>query len=313
MPSPELWNDPERAWAPFAPSPEDPWDRARVGHLHRRAGFAAPWATLERDLRDGPEASVDRLLDGEPASVQGSSASEFAALMDAMASRLGSGDNLTRAQGVWLYRMIFTPHPLLERMTLFWHDHFATSNAKVASTALMQRQNALIRSHALGDFKALLEAMGRDPAMLMWLDATANRKAHPNENYAREVMELFTLGRGHYTEKDVQEAARAFTGGFVVRDRFQELPAQHDDGTKTLLGRSGAFRGDDVARVLLDQPACAEFLCGKLFQLFVSEVDDPPPATTSGCPSGRSSALGCSTTRPCAAGASRRRWSSPSG
>ena len=96
----------------------------------------------------------------------------------------------------------------------------------------MQRQNDLLRAHALGDFRRLLAAIGKDPAMLVWLDSTANRKAHPNENYAREVMELFTLGRGHYTEEDVQEAARAFTGWFVVGDRFREVPAQHDDGAE---------------------------------------------------------------------------------
>jgi uncharacterized protein (DUF1800 family) len=270
-----LMTDPERAWAPFEPSAGDPWDLARVAHLHRRAGFSASWAVLQRDLRNGPEASIDRLLEGEPTGGDGTPAREFAALLDGMAARLGPSGNLARLQGIWLYRMIFTPHPLLERMTLFWHDHFATSNAKVNNPALMQRQNAVLRAHALGDFRRLLGAMGTDPAMLAWLDATVNRKAHPNENYAREVMELFTLGRGHYTEKDVQEAARAYTGRFVVGDGFREVPAQHDDGPKTILGRTGALRGDDVDRILLEQPACAEFLCGKLFGLFVSEVDPP--------------------------------------
>jgi uncharacterized protein (DUF1800 family) len=160
-------------------------------------------------------------------------------------------------------------------MTLFWHDHFATSNAKVNNPALMQRQNATLRAHALGDFRHLLGAIGTDPAMLVWLDAAVNRRALPNENYAREVMELFTLGRGHYTEKDVQEAARAFTGRFVVGDGFREVAAQHDDGPKSILGRTGAFRGEDVDAILLEQPACAEFLCGKLFGLFVGEVDPP--------------------------------------
>src|SRR3954464_8029763 len=117
MPSPELWNDPERAWAPFAPGPEDPWDRVRVAHLHRRAGFAAPWATLQRDLRDGPEASVDRLLQGEPVGGDGPAAAEFEALADGMATQLSGSATLTRLQAIWLYRMIFTPHPLRERMT----------------------------------------------------------------------------------------------------------------------------------------------------------------------------------------------------
>ena len=154
-----------------------------------------------------------------------------------MTAQLGPSADLARIQAIWLYRMIFTPHPLRERMTLFWHNHFATSDAKVQNPGLMLRQNSLLRSQALGDFGALVSAIGKDPAMLIWLDSTINKKAKPNENYAREVMELFTLGRGHYTEKDIQEAARAFTGWFVVRDQFQEVPRQHDDGVKTVLKR----------------------------------------------------------------------------
>jgi uncharacterized protein (DUF1800 family) len=268
--TPALFADPVRAWAPFEPTADDRWDLARVAHLHRRAGFAAPWSVLQRDLRDGPAASIDRLLAGAPAD-------EFNQMLDTMSAQLAPGAGLTRLQAIWLYRMIFTPDPLRERMTLFWHNHFATSHAKVNDSALMQRQNALLRSHALGDFKLLLASIGKDPAMLIWLDSTANRKAHPNENYAREVMELFTLGRGHYTETDVQEAARAFTGWFVVRNRFSEVAAQHDAGPKTILGRTGTFDGDDIPALLLDQPSCAEFLAGKLFRYFVSEVDDPPP------------------------------------
>ena len=242
MTPPAVTIDPSWAWAPYVPDPGAPWDLARVAHLHRRAGFAAPWAVLQRDLRDGPEASVGRLLDGEATGPDGKPASDFEALADEMARQLAPSASLTRLQGIWLYRMISTGHPLRERMTLFWHGHFATSQAKVNNPELMQRQNNLFRAHALGDFKSLLEAVGKDPAMLIWLDSTANRKAHPNENYAREVMELFTLGRGRYTEKDVQEAARAFTGRFVVRDRFQQVPAQHDGGTKTVLGQHRGVR-----------------------------------------------------------------------
>jgi uncharacterized protein (DUF1800 family) len=113
--------------------------------------------------------------------------------------------------------------------------------------------------------------------MLTWLDATSNHKDHPNENYAREVMELFTLGRGRYTEHDIQEAARALTGGFVREGRFVEVAAQHDDGPKTILGQSGQFGGDDLTRILLEQPPCAEFLVGKLFAHLVSDVDFPTP------------------------------------
>jgi uncharacterized protein (DUF1800 family) len=271
-------DDPALAWAPFEPSSERPWDRSCVAHLHRRAGFAAPWAVLERDLRDGPGASVDRLLKGEPASGDGTSAPEFEASLDSVASELEGSADLTQAQAIWLYRMIFTPHPLRERMTLFWHNHFATSNVKVESPALLQRQNHLLRSHALGDFRAMVSAIGKDPAMLIWLDSTINKKAKPNENYAREVMELFTLGRGHYTEKDIREAARAFTGWFVVHDQFQEDRRQHDGGVKTILGQTGAWDGDDLPRILLAQPACAEFVCHKLFRQFVSDTAMPSAA-----------------------------------
>jgi uncharacterized protein (DUF1800 family) len=276
MTTPALFTNPAQAWAPYEPDSDAPWDLARVAHLHRRAGFSAPWATLQRDLHDGPSASVQRLLDGESTSADGKPASEFEALADEMARQLAPAAALARLQGIWLYRMVFTGHPLRERMTLFWHGHFATSHAKVQNPGLMQRQNDLFRAHALGDFKALLAAVGKDPAMLIWLDSTANRKAHPNENYAREVMELFSLGRGHYSEKDVQEAARAFTGWFVARDRFQEIAAQHDGGSKSILGRTGAFGGDDVPGILLAQPACAEFLCGKLVRQFVTEIDTVP-------------------------------------
>jgi uncharacterized protein (DUF1800 family) len=273
-----LWNDPERAWARYEPNAESPWDLARVAHLHRRAGFLAPWGVLQRDLKDGPEASIARLLDGEPTAADGRPASEFDALVDEMARQLAPGAGLTRLQALWLYRMVFTGHPLRERMTLFWHNHFATSETKVQNPALMQRQQDLLRENALGDFGVMLRAISKDPAMLIWLDAKENRKAHPNENYAREVMELFTLGRGRYSEKDIQEAARAFTGWFVIRDAFQDLPGQHDDGAKSVLGRSGKFRGDDMPEILLAQPACAEFVCGKLVKAFVTETDDIAPA-----------------------------------
>ena len=274
----ERLDDPSWAWTPFAPTAARPWDARSVAHLHRRAGFSAPWAVLERDLREGAAASIERLLEGEAKSTNGSPAAELESTLDAMTAQLGPSADLPRIQAIWLYRMIFTPHPLRERMTLFWHNHFATSDAKVENPGLMLRQNGLLRSQALGDFGALVSAIGKDPAMLIWLDSTVNKKAKPNENYAREVMELFTLGRGHYTEKDIQEAARAFTGWFVVRDQFQEVPRQHDDGVKTVLKRSGKWDGDDIPGILLEQPACAEFICRRLFTHFVSETQAPSDA-----------------------------------
>jgi uncharacterized protein (DUF1800 family) len=270
--------DPEQAWAPYEPSDAEPWDLARVAHLHRRAGFSASWAVLQRDLSDGPSAAVARLLDGEPRSLDGQDADAFDAFQTRLENYSAASGSLVACQGAWLRRMIFTPRPLVERLTLFWHDHFATSNAKVNNPRLMHRQLALLRGQALGDFRAMLKGIARDPAMLLWLDAAGNRKVHPNENYAREVMELFALGRGHYTEHDIQEAARAFTGAFVQNDEYREVAAQHDDGPKTILGRAGAFRGDDVADILLDQPACATFIARKLYAYFVNEVEEPDDA-----------------------------------
>lgn len=278
MNNPSIRSDPRLAWEPYRPTEGEPWDLARVAHLHRRAGFAAPWGMLQRDLKDGPEASVDRLLNGEPTAAHGQPAAKFESLADEMARQLAPAAGLERLQGIWLYRMTFTGHPLRERMTLFWHNHFATSQSKVQNSSLMQRQNDLFRKHALGDFQALLAAVGKDPAMLIWLDSTANRKAHPNENYAREVMELFTLGRGHYTEKDIKEAARAFTGWFVIRDRFQEVATQHDTGSKTVFGKKGDLDGDDIPALLLEQPPSATFICTKLYRYFVDEVSPVEPA-----------------------------------
>ncbi len=266
------------AWAPYAPSPEQPWNLARVAHLHRRAGFQAPWSVLERDLAEGPEAAIDRLIHGEPTALDGQPAAQFERTMDLLSAESAASGSLSRLQSAWIYRMILTPNPLRERMTRFWHGHFATSNTKVNNLKLIHRQSALFRSHGMGDFRELLSEVGRDPAMLIFLDSPTNRKAHPNENYAREVMELFSLGRGNYSEQDVKEAARAFTGRFVQGDRFREVAAQHDGEIKQILGKEGVLNGETVVGILVDQPACARFLAHKLYRLFISEFDDPDPA-----------------------------------
>jgi len=177
----------------------------------------------------------------------------------------------------WLREMIATPSPLSERMTLFWHGHFATSQQKVRASQLMYRQNALLRREALGNFATMLHAVAKDPAMLVYLDNAGNRKQAPNENFAREVMELFTLGEGRYGEQDVKEAARAFTGWSLDRDtgEFTFRRLWHDYGDKTVLGKSGRFDGDDVLDILLAHPQTAEFICGKLWREFVSREPDP--------------------------------------
>jgi uncharacterized protein (DUF1800 family) len=161
-------------------------------------------------------------------------------------------------------------------MTLFWHGHFATSAAKVNQVRLMYGQHRTVHRHALGKFGPLLTEMAKDPAMLLWLDSATNHKARPNENFAREVMELFCLGLGHYTERDIKEAARAFTGWEVRDGRFWFNRTQHDTGLKTVLGRSGRFTGDDILGILLEQPAAGRFLVRKLFRYLISDTAEPP-------------------------------------
>jgi uncharacterized protein (DUF1800 family) len=169
-------------------------------------------------------------------------------------------------------------HPLREKMTLFWHNHFATSLVKVRDPVLMFRQNELLRAHALGKFGPFLQAISRDGAMLLWLDSSSNVKGKPNENYARELMELFSLGVGNYTEKDVREAARAFTGWRTDGAGFAFDARLHDGETKTVLGQAGPWDGGDVVRIVLEQPAASRFLVRKLYRHLVSETATPPDA-----------------------------------
>jgi uncharacterized protein (DUF1800 family) len=178
----------------------------------------------------------------------------------------------------WVREMLATPSPLTEKMTLFWHNHFATSQQKVRQAQLMYRQNHLLRREALGNFGTLLHAIARDPAMLVYLDNANSRRQAPNENFAREVMELFTLGEGRYGERDIKEAARAFTGWSLERDtlEFTFRRAWHDGGEKTVLGRTGRFDGDDVLDILLARPETAEFITTKLWREFVSPAPEAP-------------------------------------
>jgi uncharacterized protein (DUF1800 family) len=168
--------------------------------------------------------------------------------------------------------MLYSPDPLGERLTLMWHNHFATSALKVRDLSAMRRQNELFRALARAPFGQLLHAAVRDPAMLVWLDAPANRQEHPNENLARELLELFSLGIGRYTEADVKEAARALTGWTLVGGKFHEDATLHDAGEKIILDRAGRWRGDDLVRLVLDHPATAERLALRLCEQFMGET-----------------------------------------
>ncbi len=266
-------------WAPYVPDPSAPWDVRRVVHLHRRAGFAATWAEIRRDLGDGPEAAVARLLAGtsRPAGVP----EGFEATSDLLADAAVASADPARLKAWWVFRMAFGPDPLGERLTLAWHDHFATSNAKVEDLGLMRRQNDTLRRLARAPFGELLAAAVRDPALLNYLDAPSNRKGHPNENLARELMELFALGVGHYAEADVADSARALTGWTVDDGQFRVVADRHDAGPKAILGRAGAWTGDDLIGILLDQPAAARHLARRLVGTFFGEGGPGPAAIAS--------------------------------
>lgn len=266
--------DAEAAWKPYTPDASHPWDEIKVGHLYRRAGFGANWRALQEGVATPPGELVGRVVAGGTAEAGRQFETEVAKLRDGV---VNAGDAL-EAKALWLYRMLYSPHPLRERMTLFWHNHFATSNAKVRSLRLMQQQNETLRRHALGHFDALLAEMTSDPAMLVWLDSDSNRKNAPNENYAREVMELFSLGVGNYSEKDIQEAARALTGWKTVAGRAVFDPVQFDDSEKTIFGQTGRWTSGDVARLCLSQAASSRWIVHKLFRELVSETATPSEA-----------------------------------
>lgn len=261
--------DPQWAWSPYRPSAEHPWDHRMAAHLFRRAGFGASLKELNAAVEQDPAEVVADLL--TPVDVQQTTQAEFAEAV------LAGGDP-QQLGAWWVYVMLQTPTPLLEKMTLFWHGHFATSAEKVTDARAMYAQNALLRAHAISDFRPLVHGISRDPAMLIYLDSLTNRKAHPNENFARELMELFCLGEGHYSERDVKELARCFTGWELRRDKFRFNRFQHDTGEKTVLGKTGRFEGSEVIDHILQQRAAPEFIARKLIVYFIA--DEPEPDDT---------------------------------
>jgi uncharacterized protein (DUF1800 family) len=262
------------------------FDDAR--HLLNRTGFSATPTEIDAYAGLTREQAVDRLLAGAgrpaatppPAWATGFESPRRFRGMSAEERKLAVREIFQKAfelQSWWFTEMLTTASPLNERMTLFWHNHFVSSVRKVRSPQLMYRQNVLLRQHAFGNFGEMLRAVARDPAMVVYLDSASNRKGQPNENFAREVMELFTLGEGNYTERDIKEAARAFTGWSINIDTgdFMFRPMLHDDGTKTVLGRTGNLDGDAVLELLLARPQTAELIVAKLWREFVSLQPDP--------------------------------------
>jgi uncharacterized protein (DUF1800 family) len=251
-------------------------ERAKVAHLLRRAGFGTSEAELDEYTALGFNGSLDRLL--HPEQVDDSVAEATLAPLALDPTNPEARRQIEPAKFWWFNRMLLTKRPLQEKMTLFWHTHFATANSKVGDALLMVQQNQLFRDNAMGNFETLLQQVTRDPATLIWLDNRTNRKGAPNENYAREVMELFTVGIGNYSDEDVKQAARAFTGYTLNADKqFVFQPNQHDAGDKTFLGETKNWDADDILARLVRHPATARYLTTKLFRFFVN--DYPAPAT----------------------------------
>ncbi len=264
--------DPTWAWQPFEPTADRPWDRSSAAHLYRRAGFAVDLASIDEALHRSPAEVVGELVENTREST------EFHSTADALAEATLAGGEPEKLSAAWVYRLLYTPDQLLEKTTLFWHGHFATGAEKVKDARMMWDQNRLLREHALGDFGDLVHKISQDPAMLIYLDSAINRKAHPNENFARELMELFCLGEGNYGESDVLELARCFTGWEIKNKKFRRNRYQHDFEEKTVLGQRGSFDGEDGVRIVLEQPAVARFIARKLYRFFVSDEPNPTDA-----------------------------------
>jgi uncharacterized protein (DUF1800 family) len=248
---------------PYDATAPGAWTSREAAHLLNRAQFGFTPEELRRATAERLDATLKRLLEPQPESP------DFSLAQSTLRQAAISTGSIENLKIWWLYRIRYSANPLVEKISVFWHNHFATSNAKVNSVPQMLAQNELIREYALGDFKKLLHGMSRDTAMLIWLDGNANRKRHPNENFAREIMELFALGVGNYTEKDIQEAARAFTGWHVREGAFWKNRQQHDESNKTVFGQTGPFDGEQIVDLCLKEAACPRFLAMKLAKTFV--------------------------------------------
>lgn len=286
------------------PIPREQFGETEARHLLLRAGFGGTPQQVRTLAEWGPERAVDSLLNVGAVEYEPVRADQFSAEIMAPpteeerrmyreAQRARDEDRLARfrllrqeaeradrmqvrdVQRWWLTRMIESPRPLEEKMTLFWHGHFATSYRTIENSYHMFLQNQLFRRHALGNYGELLFAIIRDPAMLAYLDNNDSRKNRPNENLARELMELFSLGEGNYTENDIKQGARALTGYTFEGNQFVFRRNDHDTGNKRILGREGDFDGDGFVRLILEQRACSRFMTRKFYRFLAADL----PAT----------------------------------
>ena len=244
---------------PWQPRPGE-WNLSSATHLLDRGGFGPLPGQAEALLALYLATAVDTLMQPgghDPVYLRG------------IEIMLGAGE-LEPVAAWWMGLIVGDGDPLGERLTLMWHDHFATSNDKVLDPRLMHGQNQLFRELGRGDFRGLCHAVAKDPCMLKWLDGDLNRAGAPNENFAREVMELFVLGIGHYTEKDIREAARAFSGWGTAGRAFRYRERYHDAGEKTVLGRTAVFSPEEMLDWILEQPAAAWHIARKLLAEFIT-------------------------------------------
>ena len=261
---------------------------ALMAHLMRRAGFGAGRDELEARVDMGYEAVVEELLNPtDPQNLPDDVIRRYHTEQAEM--RLADG-----AAAYWLYRMITTRCPLEEKLALFWHSLFATGYNKLNQARALVNQIEMFRRHGLGNFSTLLVELSKDPAMIIWLDNNENHKDSINENFGRELLELFSLGIGNYTEDDIKECARAFTGWTLGNAEYMAMrasrdsiwpysriawfyeyrEADHDDGEKTFLGETGRFNGEDIVGIIVRQEATARFVCTRLFQFFAADDVD---------------------------------------
>lgn len=276
--------------------PASQWNATTAAHLMNRAGFGGSPQDIENLRRVGLNRAVSWFIDYEkipdatpnpdwahpdPAIIALREAIRTATDPEAKKELQKQQNQQEYSQMAdlrywWIRRMALGPRPFQEKMTLFWHGHFATSFEKVKMPYFLWLQNDTFRQNAIGNFKDLLASVSEDPAMLIYLDGAQSHKGKPNENFAREVMELFTLGEGHYTEKDIQEAARAYTGWGIADDKlhYEYHRANHDDGPKMIFGQTGNFTGEEVLNMICNKPECAQFISQKIWRFFVQ--DEPP-------------------------------------
>jgi uncharacterized protein (DUF1800 family) len=273
------------------------WNDETAAHLLNRGAFGGTPGEIEAARKKGLAAVVRELVEvnsdaanvpppawAHPRNIR-AQRMEIKAAKDqgqnfqekAREVRMMESENILDLRRWWLERMMTGLAPLLEKMTLFWHGHFATSVQKVKDAYWMWLQNDTLRHNALGNFATLVKKISRDPAMMIYLDLQQNRKEHPNENWARELMELFIVGIGNYSEQDIRESARAFTGYRIdmTTQQFRFAPMQQDRRLKSFMDRTGALNGDEIIDILVNKPACAQFIGRKLWRFFVE--DEPSP------------------------------------